>query len=136
MPKMGSVRTVHGQTEIYVGNWIPYPQQASDLVALAYDHGWAVDDGLPDLKLKDDGYPFIRVLIARPAGVMARSLVLASPAYQFHITWNASSTEWKLGTIYVKSDQEAWKDTTFRDVRTKIVKFAVKLPRLYVSANS
>lgn len=135
MANVGEIRTVNGRTEIFVKKWVSYPQQASDLISLAYEHGWGVDDGLPNLKIREDGYPFIRVLIARPAGRMARSLDVASPAYQFHLTWDATNDGWKLGTIYVKQDQQPWKSTGIRDVQGKVAKFALRLPRVYAPAN-
>lgn len=133
--QIGTVRIVDGKVEIFAKKWLQYPVLANELITLAYAHGWAVDDGLPHLKIYENGYPFIRILLARPAGRQARSLDNA-PAIQFHITWQSNNTGWQLGSIYAKFNQEMWQTYTMVEIRRTIVQYALRIPGIYVKASN
>ena len=135
--RVGDVRTRDGITEIYNGkNWLKYPSTASDLIAIAYAHGWAVSDGLDKIRIREDGAPYIRVLFARPRGRQVFDPDVQCPAYQFHLVWVCNKHSWVLASAYVKSDIDPWRNTVTTTVRKMLVRHARKIPATLVQANN
>jgi len=96
--------------------WIPYPEDARQLICLALNNGWGVDDGLPTRHTKD-GEVYIRVLIGRERGPK-------SSAFQFHLTWRLRDHQWYTTEGYVNvgtHDWSAWRTIRSRDYVTSTI---------------
>lgn len=134
-------RNSHGHL-IIRGNrmWIPYPPVATELINLANELGWGVDDGLPVRRLLDNTI-YVRILIGRERGPNALYGPDAdkhiSPGTQFHLTWRLNGDTWETGTGYVKvgihprfRDNE-WRKSTADFARRVITGYPVKTPSDY-----
>lgn len=132
-PAAGQTRSVDGQIQFFSGSkWVNYPKKASDLIYLAHQQGWGVNDGIPDIGdcLKQDnetGKPFLRILVGRKRDEK-------HGACQYHVTWDSTPSSWELATIYViRDDGKSWRQVKMlREVRAEIINAPVVRVPLFV----
>ena len=108
--------TADGNVEIKASRkWIPFPQEAQELIDLAQANGWGVDKGLPSRHTKM-GEVFIRLLIGRERGPNPLT-GKKSNGVQFHLTWRLRDHEWYTSEGYVNMGNRAW--SSWRTVRSR-----------------
>jgi hypothetical protein len=108
--------TADGNLEVKASRkWVPYPEDAIDLIALARDNGWGVDNGLPT-RHTHDGEVYIRLLIGRERGLNPLT-GKASNGVQFHLTWRLRDHTWYTTEGYVNVGNRAW--SAWRTIRSR-----------------
>lgn len=138
----GEWAIVDGIAEITNGNeWLPYPNDATQLLETAREYGWFADDGLPApgdrCRRNGNGHPFIRVELGRSPGVNARGGA-DSYGYHFHVVWHMPDpTEDDPGFWLPVKDQmfmrtsfdtQWWSVRSLSEIRNTITRNPVILP--------
>ena len=124
--------TQDGNVEIKASRkWIPYPEDAQELIDLANAYGWGVDQGLPT-RHTHDGEIYVRVLIGRERGPNPLN-GKASNGVQFHLTWRLRDHAWFTSEGYANVGNRAWSSwrtvRSYDYVRNTITNNPVKLPQ-------
>lgn len=108
--------TADSKTEIKASRkWIPYPEEAAELIELALANGWGVDNGLPS-RHTQTGEVFIRLLIGRERGPNPLT-GKTSNGVQFHLTWRLRDHEWYTSEGYVNVGDRKW--SAWRTIRLR-----------------
>ena len=117
-----SRRNAEGRLEIKASRkWIPYPQEAAELIDMAIAHGWGTDDGLP-VRHTMQGEIFIRILIGRERGTNALTGKVVN-GLQFHLTWRLRDHEWVSSEGYVNVGTPSW--SSWRRTRPEFARKAI-----------